>query len=164
MRQWIKIFLFPVTQCHRRQTVDDFWLAEAIAMVLGAGWLLWMHAWRWNRSGTGELLGRPSIITAASVSKASLHQSCCEDVKWGKAGTCGLCFVLHVRRAEEEKRTKTKQKKPTQKSRLTTKEELRAGKKNTFWSQRISEAYSCSCLLEKRLQDYPCSCNAQISW
>ena len=27
---------FPVTQCHKRQTVDDFWLAEDIAMVFGA--------------------------------------------------------------------------------------------------------------------------------
>lgn len=56
----------------------------------------------------GELLGRPCVITAASVSKASYHRSCCEDVKWGIAGTCGLCFVLHVWRAEEEKRKQCK--------------------------------------------------------
>jgi len=57
-----------VTQCHRRQTADDFWLAEVAAIALQAGWLLRMCARRWNGSRMGDLLGRPHVA-AGSVSK-----------------------------------------------------------------------------------------------
>ena len=73
-------------------------------------------------------------------------------------GSRHLWPVLHAQRVEENKKEQIK--------RLRAKNELRTGKRNTFWVTKTKQSThkTCNYPLQKRRQDHLISCNAQTPW